>query len=514
MLTTKHPRYLKKKLFFYSSAIILAILAIIAFFIQKPHMLTISTVWAILSAISVITITIVIIIERKSSAHTFAWLLVLLFIPVLGIFFYLTLGRNFRKRKMFSDKELVDRIEFKSMYKFLNSSYANKELFKTPLSHRISHLLHKNSKAFLSEYNRVNIYPDGNKLFGAMFKDIAQAKQHIHLEYFAFATDHLGKELSALLIRRAKEGVKVRIIVDDVGSWKFRFTLGKKLSKHGVECHYFNKVRLPFFNSRFNYRNHRKIVVIDGKIAYLGGLNIGDKYASRDKYFGYWRDTHMRIIGGSVYALQTVFLTDLFFVSKEYLFKQEFYPEVGLEDKLPMQIVTSGPDSNWESIMQIYFSAITKAQNKIYITSPYLILNESLSMALITSALSGVDVRIIVPGKADHIVVFWGTRSYYQELMEAGVKIYEYQRGFIHAKVMLVDGEVCSIGTANMDIRSFVQNFEINGLIYDEKTTREMEKQFFEDIENSRLIRLQDVDNISFFTKLKIGVARLFSPIL
>jgi len=340
-----------------------------------------------------------------------------LFIPILGIFFYLILGRNFRKRKMFSDKQLVDRIEFKSMYKFLNHSYKNKELFKSPLSYKISHLLHNNSKAFLSEYNEIKIFPDGIKLFDAMFKDISMAKHHIHLEYFAFANDHLGKELSQILINKAKEGVKIRIIVDDVGSWKFRFSLAQRLTKAGIECHYFNKVRLPFFNSRFNYRNHRKIVVVDGKIGYLGGLNIGDKYASRDSYFGYWRDTHMRIEGGSVYALQTVFLTDLYFISKEYLFQQVHYPEVNVESKLPMQIVTSGPDSNWESIMQAYFSAITNAQEKIYITSPYLILNESLTMALVTDALSGIDVRIIVPGKADHLVVFWGTRSYYQELM-------------------------------------------------------------------------------------------------
>jgi len=490
------------------------LVSIVAVFAKWPKLVNLSTFWAVLSAISVITVTILIIIEKKSSAHTFAWLLILIFIPGLGIFFYLVLGRNFRKRKMFSNKELVDRIEFKSMYKFLNNSYHNKELFKTPLSNKISHLLHNNSKAFLSENNDINIYPDGIKMFDAMFKDVKVAKEHIHLEYFVFDNDHLGKELTRLLIKKAEEGVNIRIIVDDVGSWKFRFTLAPKLAQAGIECHYFNKVRLPFFNSRFNYRNHRKIVVIDGSIAYLGGLNIGDKYASRDKYFGYWRDTHMRIVGGSVYALQTVFLTDLFFVSKKYLFKQEYYPEVVIENKLPMQIVTSGPDSDWESIMQIYFSAITNAQHKIYITSPYLILNESLTMALVTAALSGTDVRIIVPGKADHLVVFWGTRSYYQELMEAGVKIYEYQRGFIHAKVMLIDGELCSIGTANMDIRSFVQNFEINGLIYDKDTTLKLEKQFFEDIQNSRLITLIDIEQLGFFTKLKIGLARLFSPIL
>lgn len=514
MKTLKHPKYIKKKIIIYTLLIVASLSIIVLFFLEQPHLLTLSSIWAGASAISVITIIIVILIERKNSAHTFAWLLVLLFLPGIGIFLYLILGRNFRKRKMFSDKNLIDRIEFKSIYKFLNHSYKNEELFITPLSYKISHLLHNNSKAFLSEENSVNIYPDGIKLFKAMFKDIREAKHHIHLEYFAFANDKLGRELSQILINKAKEGVKVRVIVDDVGSWQFRFSLSKKLSQAGVECHFFNKVRLPFFNSRFNYRNHRKIVVIDGKIGYLGGLNIGDKYASRDKYFGYWRDTHMRIEGGSVYALQTVFLTDLFFISKEYLFTKEYYPEIEIENNLPMQIVTSGPDSNWESIMQTYFSAITNAQKRIYITSPYLILNEGLSMALVTAALSGIDVRIIVPGKADHLIVFWGTRSYYQELIKAGVKIYEYQRGFIHAKVMLIDGEICSIGTANMDIRSFVQNFEINGIIYDRKTTEEVEKQFFEDIEYSRLVTNKDIENLAFFTKLKFGLARLFSPIL
>lgn len=514
MKTVKHPKYIKKKIIFYTVLIATILSLIVGYFIKRPHLLTISTIWAAVSAISVITIIVVILIERKNSAHTFAWLLVLLFLPIVGIFLYLILGRNFRKRKMFSDKELIDRVEFVSVYKFLNHSYKNEELFKTPLSYKISHLLHNNSKAFLSENNSLDIYPDGVKLFKAMFSDLSKAKHHIHLEYFAFANDHLGRELAQILINRAKEGVEVRVIVDDVGSWQFRFSLAKKLKKAGVKCYYFNKVRLPFFNSRFNYRNHRKIVIIDGSIGYLGGLNIGDKYASRDTYFGYWRDTHMRIIGGAVYGLQTVFLTDLYFISKDYLFKQEYYPEVEAEQKLPIQIVTSGPDSNWESIMQIYFSAITNAHKRIFMTTPYLILNESLTMALITAALSGTDVRIIVPGKADHLIVFWGTRSYYQELMEAGVKIYEYQRGFIHAKVMAIDGEICSIGTANMDIRSFVQNFEINGIIYDKQTAMQVEKQFFEDIENSRQVTMKDIEKLGFFTKLKIGLARLFSPIL
>lgn len=510
----KYPSFINKRIVGFSILIISLLAVLVGIFIYHPHLITVSSIWAVLSAISVVTITIVIIIERKNTAHTFAWLLVLLFLPGVGIFFYLILGRNFRKRKMFSIKELQDRVEFNSVYKFLNQSYDNKKLFRTQLSYRMSHLLENNSKAFLSERNSVKIYPDGIKLFEAMFRDLENAKEHIHLEYFAYANDKLGNELADILIKKAKQGVRVVLIVDDVGSWKFRFKLGRKLSRLGVECHYFNKVRLPFFNSKFNYRNHRKITIIDGKIGYLGGLNIGDKYASRDKYFGYWRDTHMRMKGGSVHALQTVFLTDLYFVSKEYCFKKEYYPEVEVTQEVPIQIVTSGPDSNWESIMQVYFSAITNAQTSIYMASPYLILTESLTMALVTSALSGIDVRIILPGKPDHLIVFWGSKSYYKELIKAGVKIYEYQDGFIHAKVMVIDDEICSIGTANMDIRSFVQNFEINGLIYDRPTALSVKRQFNEDFKRSKLVKLEDINSLGFFTDLKIGFARMFSPIL
>jgi cardiolipin synthase len=334
------------------------------------------------------------------------------------------------------------------------------------------------------------------------------------MEYFGFANDQLGKRFRDILIKKAQEGVKVRIIVDDVGSWKFRFNLGKLLTRFGVEVYYFNKVRVPALNSRFNYRNHRKIVVIDGQISYLGGLNIGDQYASKDSYFGYWRDTHLRIQGGVTIGLQTVFLTDLYFISKNYLFKEEYFPHQTVTEILPTQIVTSGPDSNWESIMQTYFSAITNADKNIYITSPYLILNESLNIALITAALSGIDVRIILPGKPDHLIVFWGSRSYYQDLIEAGVKIYEYQRGFIHAKVLSVDQKLASVGTANMDIRSFNHNFEINAIVYDEDFTREIDDQFFADIKASRLITLEDISKTSRLDKIKMGVARLFSPIL
>jgi len=248
----KQTKYITKRRVGFTLLFLALVGIIVALFIYHPQLMTISFIWAVLSAISVITITAVIIIERKNSAHTFAWLLVLLFLPGVGIFFYLILGRNFRKRKMFSIKELKDREEFIKVYKRLEHAYEDKSLFNLPLSYKISSLLKNNSKAFLSENNSVDIYPDGEKLFPIMFEDLRNAKHHIHLEYFAFANDELGNELGDILIKKVKEGVKVKLIVDDVGSWKFRFRLGRKLSKLGVECYYFNKVRLPFFNSRFN----------------------------------------------------------------------------------------------------------------------------------------------------------------------------------------------------------------------------------------------------------------------
>lgn len=455
-----------------------------------------------------------IIMERKFSSQTYSWMLVIIFIPLVGIILYMIFGRNIRKNKLFTKKELSDRTEIKSIQNYLNLEYKDANLFKTTLARKTAKLLYNNSKAFLSIHNQIEVYPDGMELFQQMLNDINNAKDSIHMEYFAFENNSVGKIFKNALIKKADQGVKIRIIIDDVGSWNFRFNLGKELTAHGVKCYYFNKVRIPLFNSHFNYRNHRKITIIDGKVGYLGGLNIGDKYASKVKYFGYWRDTHMRLHGGSVYSLQTVFLTDLYFTSGEYLFKPEYYPEIKIEKKIPMQIVTSGPDSDWASILQVYFTAITNAKRKIYITSPYLILNESISMALITAALSGVDVRIVVPGISDHIVVFWGSRSYYPELIEAGVKIYEYKKGFIHAKSMVVDTEIVSIGTANMDMRSFLQNFEINGLIYDKKIAMKVEKQLMIDMKNSKQVTAVDIKNITLSQQLKASLSRLFSPIM
>jgi cardiolipin synthase len=328
--------------------------------------------------------------------------------------------------------------------------------------------------------------------------------------------------LKELLIRKASEGVEIRFIYDDVGCWNLGPRFKAELRKAGVQFVPFMPVWIPFLNSRLNYRNHRKLVIVDGSIGFLGGLNIGDKYMGKSKYFGYWRDSQVKLRGESVMALQAIFLMDWFFVSKQNLLTRESFanfaqlPEPSSQEELykPVQITASGPDTDHASIMQAYFCAISNARRSIRITTPYLILNGSLLMAFKTAALSGVKIQIILPGKADHFIVFWGSRSYYRELLELGVEIYEYQAGFIHAKVLIVDDELLSTGTANMDLRSFNHNFEVAAMIYDESITAQALEHFAEDMSKSRKVVLDEFQRRSIFKKGVESLCRLFSPLL
>jgi cardiolipin synthase len=277
----------------------------------------------------------------------------------------------------------------------------------------------------------------------------------------------------------------------------------------------FFPVILPFLNNKLNYRNHRKIVIIDGKIGFVGGLNIGDEYLGKDTRYGFWRDSHVRLEGESVYLLQNIFLKDWFFVTEENIEGDSYYPSLIEEPGEELiQIASSGPDSDWESIWQMYFSIIATAQEKIYITSPYFVPDDSISMALKTAALSGLDVRILLPSRPDHQTVFWASRSYFQELLEAGVRFYLYQPGFVHAKILLVDGVVASIGTANMDIRSFQHNFEVNAIIYNSNSVYKLEEDFINDLMDSKELTLKEYKRRPWHHRILESVARLLSPLL
>lgn len=483
-----------------------------------------SWVWENLTSIlnglyllTVIFIAILIVLENRSPLKTISWVLVLVLLPFAGIIFYLFFGQEYRKKKMFSRKGL-SRLEQlrkqtqsqlgqipEAVHGFNEAVMAKKHLISLMLS---------NSNALLTSDNQVKILKNGDKTFPAIFKAIEEARHHIHIEFYIVEDDTLGNQLREILIRKAREGVEVRFIYDDVGSWALPKKYLRSLQEAGVQIDCFMKVRFPHLTSRANYRNHRKIVVVDGRTAFVGGLNVADRYLFGVKRLGIWRDTHLMVKGGAATMLQIVFMADWYFMSKEILHGPQYFPPIKEGHGKLVQVVASGPDSDWESIGQAYFSAIASAREKVYLTTPYLIPTPEILNALKVAAMGGVDVRILLPWESDAITPKWSTRSFIAELLETGVKIYFYQAGFLHSKVVVVDGVFSSVGTANLDFRSLETNFEVNAMIYDERVARELETQFMSDLRQSRQVIAAEWEQRSRTEKAMESFARLLSPML
>ncbi|MBN2829948.1 MAG: cardiolipin synthase [Candidatus Cloacimonetes bacterium] len=481
----------------------------------SPYLHSAKVLRNIINAVTAIFVISVIILENSNSSRTLAWILTIIFIPVGGMILYLFFGRNHKRRKMYLLKEISDNREMVSLlesniYQSNRAIHYLTEAFQI----KIAKLLINNSKAFLSFENHLEIYQDGVETFRSIHKQLKLAKHHIHMEYFSISDDETGRAVKDILIKKALEGVEIRLIIDFVGSFFLKKEFIKELLQAGVKVKKFSPTVFPYIHSRLNYRNHRKIIVIDGLCGFVGGLNIGDSYVGKNKYFGYWRDTHLMLNGEAVKSLQAIFMMDWLFVTKEKLFELEYFPQANIVNYSPVQIVSSGPDSDWDSIMQVYFSMIAGASSSIKITSPYLVLDESLKMSIKTAALSGLDVQIIIPGKADHQIVYWGTQSYIEELLEAGVKIYSYKKGFIHAKVLIADEVCASVGTANMDIRSFKHNFEVNAILYGREAVHLLTNQFKHDLRDSEQIVLEHFEKRSSISRVRESVSRLFAPLL
>lgn len=477
----------------------------------------ISLILLLVYAITILSTAALVIHEKRDPVKTSAWVLVLILLPIVGFIFYIFFGQYHRKQKIFSRKEIkdleqIEKLSKNQLSRLKHKNYTNNEEVKKNLS--IISLLLNNSKALLTENNRVAIYQKGKDAFDAIIAEIERAEESIHIEYYIVSNDKLGNRIKEALIRKAQQGVEVRFIFDDVGSWSLPKRFIKDLVTAGVKIFPFMEVKFPIFTSKVNYRNHRKIVVIDGKVGFLGGMNIADRYIEGNKELGPWVDTQLRIEGESVQWLQVVFLMDWYFVSGELINdKLKYFPEHKVEEIHAIQITASGPDSDWSSIMQAYFVAITKAKHHIYISTPYFVPNESILTALKTAALSGIDVRIILPGKSDSTVVYWSSLSYVLELLEAGIKVYLYQKGFNHSKIMMIDSSFASVGSANMDIRSFEDNFEVAAIVYDSEITTELERSFIKDIRRSHRITIEDWENRPLKQSFKESFARLFSPL-
>jgi len=460
---------------------------------------------------------IVVILENRSPQKTISWILVLILLPVIGLISYLVFGQSYRKQKMFSLKGLGDLKWLQILSQDQKGKLEKSKFLKNERIHEkknVMTLLLNNSKALLTGQNRVKILNDGEETFKEIYKALRKANEHIHLEYYIIEDGELASELHNILIERAKAGVEIRIIYDGVGSWRLSQEYIDTLREAGVKIHAFLPVRFPILTSRINYRNHRKIIVIDGKTAFVGGLNFADRYKNGIPDIGIWRDTHLKIVGEAASSLQIVFLIDWYFVRQEVLLDEKYRPNFKVKEQCVLQIVSSGADSDWASISQAYFSAIASAKQNVYISSPYFMPNGSILMALKTAAMSEIDVRVLIPYKSDSTMTFYGTLSYIGELLEAGVRIYFYKKGFNHSKIMMVDGVISTVGTANMDTRSFEQNFEVNALIYDEKTTLELRDRFLYDLKDSYEIDLIAWEKRSKGQKIKESLARIFTPLL
>ncbi|MCD6354807.1 MAG: cardiolipin synthase [Prolixibacteraceae bacterium] len=476
--------------------------------------------WQVFSLVFLFTaipVAIIIVLEKRSPFKTIAWILVLILIPVLGVVFYLFFGQEFRKRKLYSRRGLKSLSEIRNLSSKQLRDIEQTLLMLTPKAREKSNiirLLLNNSNSLLTTGNQSKLLTNGAETFDALTRALLQAKHHIHLEYYIFSNDKIGNRIKNILIEKSREGVEIRILIDDVGSWGLPGYFVDDLKKNGIEIYSFMEVHFPRFTSKVNYRNHRKIVIIDGKTGFTGGINIADRYIEGTQKLGHWRDTHLQISGDAVACLQVIFAADWYFVIHENLLGGSYFPAFSEEPGLPIQITASGPDSDWETIGQAFFAAIANARETIYLTTPYLMPPQHLLEAIKIAALSHIDVRIIIPEISDAIIPKWSSFSYIDQLLEAGVKVYFYQNGFIHSKVLMVDGVFSSVGSANLDFRSLETNFEVNAFVYDETFTTDLEKQFMADLTHCREIKRAVWRKRPWHWKLRESLSHIVSPML
>ncbi len=476
----------------------------------------------IIYAAIVITVCFRIIYDTQSYSKSLAYLLFVILIPIIGIIFYLSFGINYRKRKMYSKKLSTDEELSKKMRQQIlehsDATYKNSKSFLKDYK-KLINMITNDTMSTISGNNRVKLLYNGEKKFPEVIKSLKSAKHHIHIEYYIYENDTIGNQIVDVLIEKALEGVEVRFIFDDFGSRAVRGKMLRRLREAGVMVYPFHRVIFIYFANRINYRNHRKIIIVDGQDAFVGGINVSDKYINHpDDSHIYWRDTHLQIKGKAVYFLQRTFMCDWNFCAKDNLAPTlDYFPapeSFDTNDNKVVQIVASGPDSPVPTILYSLLQAMNLAKEEILITTPYFIPGESIMDALIVAALGGVKVKLLVPGVSDSRFVNAAARSYYNDLVRAGVEIYVYQKGFVHAKTLVIDGKVAVVGTANMDYRSFDLNFEVNAIVYDEETAAELSAVFYQDLQESDYIDPERWLNRSRVSQLLEKTARLVSPLL
>ncbi|GEO70351.1 cardiolipin synthase [Levilactobacillus acidifarinae] len=459
--------------------------------------------------------------EKRDIAATWAWMLVLVLVPIVGFIAYAFIGRKLPKGRMFRLQHQVA-MQLDERLQQQRQKLGKQIMPADRISHSVINMVNmfmSTDQAFLARQNKVQVITDGHDLFRMIMEDIEQATSSVHIEFYTFYNDRIGNEILDLLVQKAKADVEVRVIYDpwgSMGTWKRFF---KPLMDAGGHVEPFLGTRSAVIDFRLNFRDHRKIVTVDGRVGYVGGFNIGDQYLGRKEKFGYWRDTHLRIIGSGVFSLQARFMLDWNATDRDHPFNDQkidsrYFPLTTVKGETSLQIVSSGPDSDLQQIKMGYMRMIQTAEKSLWIQTPYLIPDDSVLDSLRIAAMAGIDVRIMIPDKPDHAFVYRATQYYARQLANDGVKIYYYHNGFIHAKTMVVDGKLASVGSANMDYRSFKLNFEINAFVYDEQIATQLENIYKIDMTHSELITPEKFDQQSLYLKFKQTASRLLSPIL
>ncbi len=478
--------------------------------------------WAFLLLVNyllAIVIAVIVLLKNDNPVKTLSYLFALATLPFLGLLVYYLFGIDHRKNKIFEKKYLTDNTRLKDWREQFGMTPEQQSDFEKrfgPGLYRVYQLLHYNDRSVLTYENKVEILINGEAKFPRLLEDLEKATDHIHLEYFVLYDDAAGLPIIDTLCRKAREGVTVRVIYDDVGS-KLSGSTKKRMTESGVEHFPFMPVLFTRFTGKFNYRDHRKIIVIDGITGYVGGINIRRKYDNSLENPRFWRDTHLRIQGPATGSLQASFLLSWDFVSDDITsIQKNLFPDTkpDSQDPVAVQIAASGPDSDYANIMEALFTAINTAREYVYITTPYMIPNASIMTAMTTAARSGVDVRVIIPYQSDSWAAQYATDSYIESMLRSGVRIFRYNKGFVHAKTMVMDDTFTSIGTANMDYRSFSINFEINALLYSKTKAQQLKEVFLRDLEESEEVELQRWEERGISRKLQESLNRLWAPLL
>ena len=472
----------------------------------------------LIHVVNLLTMAFMIFKEKRSTNSIIAWILILYLAPYVGFIVFILIGRKMNNANMFGFKNA----ELNTFKSYINKNEEKNKYNKESLYEKNKDMILALEAMDYSPYrndNNVSMYSDGKLFFNELLESLKKAKKSINIEFYIFKNDDIGTKILNVLEEKAKEGVEVRLLYDSVGSRSLNRNVLNKLINEGGKVGEFFPSWLKFININMNFRNHRKIVVIDNNVGFVGGFNVGDEYLGKDSKFGYWRDTHIKFTGSAVNDLNLRFLADWRYATKEEVSLEEIFEaneENSNSNNVGMQIVSSGPNlSDKYEIKMAYLKMIQKAKKYLYIQSPYLIIDNSISDSLKLAAASGVDVKIMIPGKGDHPFVYWANLVYAGDLIKEGIRVFHYDKNaFLHAKTVVIDDEVCSIGTANMDTRSFELNFEVSSFIYSEKIAKEQKYEFENDMKMCEELTLEKYQNRSRIVKIKESLSRLFSDVL